>query len=40
MQVPLFNQAGLQIGTTELRDDIFGIAPNQGVMHQALVRQL
>src|SRR5512136_1048680 len=40
MQVPLFNQAGEQIGTTELRDDIFGIEPNAVVMHQALVRQL
>src|SRR5512137_683005 len=40
MQVPLYNQAGQQIGTTELRDDIFGIEPNRPVMHQALVRQL
>lgn len=39
MQVPLFNQAGEKVGTTELRDDIFGIEPNQPVMHQALVRQ-
>jgi len=40
MQVPLYNQAGQQIGTTELRDDIFAIEPNKPVMHQALVRQL
>ncbi len=40
MQVPLFNQAGEQIGTTELRDDIFGIVPNVSVMHQAFVRQM
>jgi large subunit ribosomal protein L4 len=40
MQVPLYNQAGQQIGTTELSDAIFGIAPNMSVMHQALVRQL
>jgi large subunit ribosomal protein L4 len=40
MQVPLYNQAGQQIGTTELRDDIFAIEPNRPVMHQALVRQL
>ncbi len=39
MQVPLFNQAGEKVGTTELRDDIFGIEPNRPVMHQALVRQ-
>jgi large subunit ribosomal protein L4 len=40
MQVPLYNQAGQQIGTTELDDKIFGIAPNKPVMHQALLRQL
>jgi large subunit ribosomal protein L4 len=40
MQVPLYNQAGQAIGTTELRDDIFAIEPNKPVMHQALVRQL
>ncbi len=40
MQVPLYNQAGQQIGTTELNDKIFGIEPNQPVMHQALLRQL
>ncbi|MCI0478761.1 MAG: 50S ribosomal protein L4, partial [Anaerolineales bacterium] len=40
MQVPLYNQAGQQIGTTELRDDIFAIEPNKPVMHQALLRQL
>jgi large subunit ribosomal protein L4 len=40
MQVPLYNQSGEQIGTTDLRDDIFAIEPNRPVMHQALVRQL
>jgi large subunit ribosomal protein L4 len=40
MQVPLYNQAGQQIGMTELRDDIFAIEPNRPVMHQALGRQL
>ncbi len=40
MQVPLYNQAGQQTGTTELSDYIFGIEPNTTVMHQALVRQL
>jgi len=40
MQVPLYNQAGQQIGTTELNDQIFGIEPNQSVMHQAFIRQL
>jgi large subunit ribosomal protein L4 len=40
MQVPVFNQAGEQIDQIELRDDIFGVEPNESVMHQALVRQL
>ncbi len=40
MQVPLYNQAGEQIKMIELNDAIFGIEPNQPVMHQALVRQL
>ncbi len=39
MQVTLFNQKGEKVGTTELRDDIFGVTPNETVMHQALVRQ-
>jgi len=40
MQVPLYNQSGQQIGTTELSDAVFGVEPNKSVMHQALVRQL
>ncbi len=40
MQVPLYNQSGEKIGTTDLRDDIFAVQPNQPLMHQALVRQL
>ncbi len=40
MQVPLYNQRGEKIGTTNLPDNIFKIEPNKPVMHQALVRQL
>ena len=40
MQVPLYNQAGQEIGKTELRDDIIAVEPNTSVMHQAFVRQL
>ena len=40
MKVPLRNMTGKVIDETELRDDIFGIAPNEAVMHQALARQL
>lgn len=39
MKVPLRDMTGKVVDETELRDDIFGIAPNEGVMHQALVRQ-
>ncbi len=40
MQVPIINVQGAQVGTLDLRDDIFNIEPNTAVMHQALVRQL
>ncbi|HEX7562860.1 MAG TPA: 50S ribosomal protein L4 [Bradyrhizobium sp.] len=40
MQLPLFNQAGQEIGKAELLDEIFAVEPNTSVMHQALVRQL
>ena len=40
MQVPLYNQKGDEISQIELRDDIFGIEPNTGVMHQAYLRQM
>jgi large subunit ribosomal protein L4 len=40
MQVPVYNIKGDQVSEAELRDDIFAVAINQGLMHQALVRQL
>jgi large subunit ribosomal protein L4 len=40
MLVPVHNMAGETVGDIELRDDVFGIEPNIGVMHQAVVRQL
>ena len=40
MKAPLRDMTGKVIDEAELRDDIFGIVPNEGVMHQALVRQL
>ncbi len=40
MQVPVYSTVGEKIKTVELRDDIFGVVPNEAVMHQALVRQL
>ncbi len=40
MDYPLFSQEGSQVGTVELRDDVFGLEPNESVVHQALLRQL
>jgi len=40
MKVPLRDMTGKVVDETELRDDIFGIVPNEPVMHQALVRQM
>jgi large subunit ribosomal protein L4 len=34
------DQAGVETGTVELPEGIFGIEPNEPVMHQALIRQL
>ena len=39
MQATVFNLSGDQVDSIELNDYIFGIKPNQAVMHQALVRQ-
>jgi large subunit ribosomal protein L4 len=40
MKVPLRDMTGKVVDETELRDDIFGIVPNEPVMHQALIRQM
>ena len=39
MEAKLFNQSGDEVGTIQLAEYIFGIAPNIPVMHQAVVRQ-
>ncbi|ADC49769.1 50S ribosomal protein L4 [Alkalihalophilus pseudofirmus OF4] len=38
-KVAVFNQAGSQVGDIELSDSIFGIEPNQSVLHDAVVMQ-
>lgn len=38
-KVALYNQNGSQVGEIELADHIFGIEPNQHVLHQAVVMQ-
>ncbi len=40
MQVPVYNVQGEQVNEVELRDDIFAVPINKGLMHQALVRQM
>lgn len=39
MQAELYNQQGTHIGTIDVSDYLFGIEPNQAIMHQAVVRQ-
>ena len=40
MLVPVYNAQGEQVSETELRDEIFAVPVNEGLMHQALIRQL
>ncbi|MFO7263067.1 MAG: 50S ribosomal protein L4 [Bacillaceae bacterium G1] len=39
-KVGLYRMDGTRVGEFELRDDVFGIEPNEHVMHQAVVRHL
>ena len=39
MQATVYNLAGAAVGTVELNDAIFGITPNEPVVHQAVLRQ-
>lgn len=38
-KVALYNQNGAQVGEIELADSVFGIEPNQSVLHDAVVMQ-
>ena len=40
MLVPVYNAQGEQVSETELQDEIFAAPVNEGLMHQALIRQL
>ena len=40
MQVDLLNKEGENVGQVELHDSIFGVQPNENVMHQAVVAYL
>lgn len=38
-KVSLYNQSGSQVGDVELNESVFGIEPNEHVMHEAVVMQ-
>ncbi len=40
MQISVYNNAGQEIDKIELDEAVFGLQPNEAVVHQALVRQL
>ena len=40
MQISVYNNAGQEIDKIELDEAVFGVKPNEAVVHQALVRQL
>ncbi|MDK2823779.1 MAG: large subunit ribosomal protein [Clostridia bacterium] len=39
-KVALYNTQGSQVGEIELKDEIFGIEPNESVVHEAVVMQM
>jgi large subunit ribosomal protein L4 len=39
VQATIYNLAGESVGTVELDETIFGVTPNHGVIHQAVLRQ-
>jgi large subunit ribosomal protein L4 len=40
VKVDVYNTTGKVVKQIEIRDDVFGVTPNEAVLHQALVRQL
>ncbi len=40
MQISVYDMTGKQVSETELRDEIFGIEPNEAVMHAMVVNYL
>jgi len=40
VQISVYNNAGQEIDKIDINDAIFGVEPNEAVVHQALVRQL
>jgi large subunit ribosomal protein L4 len=40
MTVKVYNQEGQEVGTVDLKDEVFGIEPNSAVVHQYVVNYL
>jgi large subunit ribosomal protein L4 len=40
VQISVYNNAGQEIDKIDINESIFGVEPNEAVVHQALVRQL
>jgi len=40
VQISVYNNAGREITKIEVADSVFGVKPNEALVHQALVRQL
>ena len=40
MRVDVYSMTGEVVGQAELQDEVFGIIPNEGLLHQAVLRQL
>ena len=40
MNVKVYNQEGAEVGTVDLKPEIFGIEPNEAVVHQYIVNYL
>jgi len=40
VKVDVYNTTGKVVKQIEIRDDVFGVTPNEAVLHQALIRQL
>ncbi len=40
MNVKVYNQDGQEVGSVELKADVFGVEPNEGVVHQYIVNYL
>ncbi|HWO93887.1 MAG TPA: 50S ribosomal protein L4 [Dehalococcoidia bacterium] len=40
MELPVVDRTGTSVGTIEVADEVFGLAPNRSVLHQTFVAQM